>query len=265
MQNWVHDNAAVGGHTGFWVFTHTGDEFASPWLFARTAPLPDPVTGLNEWRNNKASAAKYGLQLDDSIQDEKTGKKFPNPQYSRSTRQNTNWMKSMSKEGWWSNNGQGKTTVYLTGWKMHHIYHQGAWIRNADVRVSNAQFSDIAQSLIFPSVDNSWGAQKVIKDSLFVGLSRNTGPWSCQTANGQAWQSFTELSDCPHNVGKITLFQDAPVPVPSPVEIRWWKPDGDVYRQVPFDKRYPQQGVSIYDTWMPTEYHNLQYVQPTQF
>ena len=55
IQNFVHDNAAVGGFAGIWVFTHNSYK-----NYGWQAIPKDPVTGKREWRNNKASASFQG-------------------------------------------------------------------------------------------------------------------------------------------------------------------------------------------------------------
>ena len=50
IQNFVHDNASVGGYGGIWVFTHS----SNPQYGWQSIPV-DPVTGKREWRNNKVS------------------------------------------------------------------------------------------------------------------------------------------------------------------------------------------------------------------
>ena len=195
------------------------------------------------------------MRYDDSIKDHPAKFKDPTPFLSRARK--TNMMRSQSENGWWSDGGNGKKTVELTGWKFHHTYGPAAWIRNAEVVVKNAQFSDAAESIVFPSVE-AWGARKTLKNSLIVGFSKNTGPFSCDVpSNLRPWKSFTEVLDCPAEEGSIKVFTEAPVPVPSIQRYHWWKADGDVYRQVPFPKRFPQQGVSLFNTWMPTDYFNI--------
>ena len=50
IHNYVHDNIAVGGNSGFWLFTH------SAYVNNQYDAIPfDPITGRREWRNNKAS------------------------------------------------------------------------------------------------------------------------------------------------------------------------------------------------------------------
>ena len=62
IANYVHDNAAVGGHSGLWVFTHSGS------AGYRWDAIPkDPVTGIREWRNNKASACNRGFVMDEGV------------------------------------------------------------------------------------------------------------------------------------------------------------------------------------------------------
>ena len=55
IQNFVHDNAAVGGFAGIWVFTHNSYK-----NYGWQAIPKDPITGKREWRNNKASASFQG-------------------------------------------------------------------------------------------------------------------------------------------------------------------------------------------------------------
>ena len=55
IQNFVHDNASVGGYGGIWVFTHSSNSQYG-W---QSIPV-DPVTGKREWRNNKVSIINKG-------------------------------------------------------------------------------------------------------------------------------------------------------------------------------------------------------------
>ena len=48
INNYFHDNSAVGGHAGIWSFTHTNTD-----SYRYDAIPVDPVSGRREWRNNK--------------------------------------------------------------------------------------------------------------------------------------------------------------------------------------------------------------------
>ena len=75
IQNYFHDNAAVGGHVGIWSFTHTSTRD-----YAYQAIPKDPVTGQRVWRNNKASAAEHGFIMDNSVKDQLPTADEPTPQ-----------------------------------------------------------------------------------------------------------------------------------------------------------------------------------------
>ena len=75
IQNYFHDNAAVGGRVGIWSFTHTSTRD-----YAYQAIPKDPVTGERVWRNNKASAADHGFIMDNSVKDQLPTADEPTPQ-----------------------------------------------------------------------------------------------------------------------------------------------------------------------------------------
>ena len=57
INNYINDNAAVGGHAGYWSFTHTAS------TSYRWEAIPkDPVSGKREWRNNKAQILNYHVK-----------------------------------------------------------------------------------------------------------------------------------------------------------------------------------------------------------
>ena len=97
--------------------------------------------------------------------------------------------------------------MYLTGFKIHHMNEKN-WARNAHVEISGWQMSDNTRSFGFSKKENSqttvqnWrfvelifqksiysyvikackpaaGAQKTFTDSVFVGMTRNTGHRLC--------------------------------------------------------------------------------------
>ncbi len=77
IQNFIHDNAAVGGFAGLWVFTHNA------WDGYGWQAIPkDPISGKREWRNNKASASFQGFTMDETVQDLMPNASHPEPQFS---------------------------------------------------------------------------------------------------------------------------------------------------------------------------------------
>ena len=85
------------------------------------------------------------------------------------------------------------------------INSEGVLIRNADITISFGQFSDMQKMVTFPGTDNAWGAKTVLRDSIFVGMSKNTGPYSCQGGRGFPWSGLAELSDCPYDQNMLSI------------------------------------------------------------
>ena len=72
IHNYIHDNVAVGGNAGYWLFTH------SAYVQNQFDAIPvDPETGVREWRNNKACCTSRGFAVDESILDEEPNEEFP--------------------------------------------------------------------------------------------------------------------------------------------------------------------------------------------
>ena len=77
MNNHIHDNAAVGGHAGFWSFTHSANDF-----YQFDAIPIDPESGKREWRNNKVSASNHGFVMGMTVKDDAPSQDSPEPSFS---------------------------------------------------------------------------------------------------------------------------------------------------------------------------------------
>ena len=77
LHNTVHDNSAVGGNAGYWLFTHTASN-----RYQYDAIPVDPVTNKREWRGNKACCTSRGFAVDESIKDLPPNSTYPEAQFS---------------------------------------------------------------------------------------------------------------------------------------------------------------------------------------
>ena len=140
QQNMIHGNHAVGGLMGFWVPAHrycdetTGQtDHDISRSYSTAGPMLDADTGLHEWRNNKASACQVGFMYDATIKDPtcEVSAKYPTQPLGRDFDQE-NDVRSMTG-GMQYGTGNGMMEIYITGWKFHHNYLRGTWIRNGHV------------------------------------------------------------------------------------------------------------------------------------
>ena len=154
-------------------------------------------------------------------------------------------------------------------WKIHHTWNVN-WIRNAISLSTGWEMSDNRRSQLLKGSNRIPGAYKNFNNAVFVGFTRNTGHRIC----GWKHKSLTEIGDCQKSGPDIdrirpgwtrTLTDDdiedgmeKPCPIvqqtgDEDVETYWFKPEGDVYRQVMFPINAPMTAVEMYDTWIPIE------------
>ena len=204
IQNFIHDNAAVGGFAGLWVFTHNA------WSGYGWQAIPkDPVTGIREWRNNKASASFQGFTMDETVKDDLPSEAHPEPQFSINDVDNEVkvYLKSMEepeeymtvpncdsgpscngpdddyklndpRPNVWSNPLSNWARLELNGWNLHHTMGKN-WARNANVHLWGWQFSDNHRGYVIKTTSPIMGAQKSLGGSTFVGMTKNTGHRYC--------------------------------------------------------------------------------------
>ena len=77
LHNHIHNNTAVGGNAGFWLFTHTAYDY-------QFDAMPFHTSGKREWTNLKACCTSRGFAIDESILDTAPNKtaNFQKPQFS---------------------------------------------------------------------------------------------------------------------------------------------------------------------------------------
>ncbi|CBY20187.1 unnamed protein product [Oikopleura dioica] len=247
--NFFHDNAAVGGNAGYWVFTHTASD-----KYGYEALPIDPVSGRREWRNNKASAAQWGFVFQWHVQDEGVSEEFPQSQFSMLragptyAAMNEEWDNGNFdpdsddraiadlRPNVWTSPSANWADQYFVGFKMHHIANKNT-IAGAANHLEGWQVSDCFKGYELQATRNTIGSTRSIKDSTFVGFSKNTGHQRCQ-----------QLRDDTNNP-KVSVDLVAPItcsdggadsglgpffPKPNSFDnwsYQWYKPEGDVYRQ----------------------------------
>ena len=113
------------------------------------------------------------------------------------------------------------------------------------------------------------GAQKSFVNSLFVGMTRNTGHRDCHHNNANKADNRIEdllhVSTCGSDNGdddlnSQNLYSDGKEVPGFRIHSYYFKPRGDVYRQSNAQKWYPTQGLSIYDTWLPHVIRNNTFI-----
>ena len=260
LQNHIHDNAAVGGFAGIWAFTHSASD-AYGW---DAIPI-DPDSGKREWRNNKMSACLHGFAMDETVKDQVPTEDMPEPAFSINGIGWKVYMKSMNgpttagerdeRPNFWAKPNGNWARLELNGWKIHHTINKN-WARNADVQVNGWQVSDNLRGYVIKATTPIYGAQKSVINSVFVGMTRNTGHKYCANMNRRsAGRDFITTADCGSKNDKNSPMNLDNVQPGKPVSAgtlvnNWYKPIGDVYRSTIADRYYPVQGMSIYDTWM---------------
>ena len=264
MNNHIHDNAAVGGISGFWSFTHSANEFYQ----FDSIPV-DPQSGKREWRNNKISASFHGFIMDETVKDDLPSQESPEPQFSINGQAWKVNMRSTNGVGppptsrpstadtrpqFWEKPNGNWARLELSGWKVHHTMQKN-YARNADIHLKNWQFSDNRQNYVVKATPQIFGAQKSLTDSVFVGMTRNTGHRYCSTSfsSPSAGHDFVDVASCGSQMDRVKPMDMANFPgrIKTAAEYtnNWFKPKGDVYRNYAADSLYPTQGLAITDTW----------------
>ena len=176
-------------------------------------------------------------------------------------------------------------------WKIHHTWNVN-WIRNAISLSTGWEMSDNRRSQLLKGSNRIPGAYKNFNNGLFVGFTRNTGHRTCGwdsknlAAMGDCNLSGPEIDTmCPGWTRTLTdddydackdcatcgddcdgcldegcvdgrIEKQCPIVQQTSeheVETYWFKPEGDVYRQVMFPKDAPMTAIEVYDTWIPVE------------
>ena len=196
IQNYVNDNVAVGSRVGFWFINHNFQSNFNPPL----APF----------RNNRASGVNTGLMMESNVEEREPTSSRKRAQFSKiGGRQNS------------SPNGNPLEACYpvvFDGWNIQHTWGRGVWIRQSSVVFKNAQFSDNAKAMIYPTSDCP-GQTQTIQDSVFVGFSANYGnpPPDYKfnerftTSTGGATSPFdgNDLEDYQRPVTRFKIFQNS--------------------------------------------------------
>ena len=176
-------------------------------------------------------------------------------------------------------------------WKIHHTWNVN-WIRNAISLSTGWEMSDNRRSQLLKGSNRIPGAYKNFNNGLFVGFTRNTGHRTCGwdsknlAAMGDCNLSGPEIDTmCPGWTRTLTdddydackdcatcgddcdgcldegcvdgrIEKQCPIVQQTSeheVQTYWFKPEGDVYRQVMFPKDAPMTAIEVYDTWIPVE------------
>ena len=255
IENTLHDNAAVGGQAGIWVFTHSSSD-----SYTFQAIPEDPDTGKREWRNNKMSAAFRGFVMDETVKDEEPTNNAVGPQFTiQEVKKN---FKSMNgpedgqndeRPNIWAEPEANWARLELNGWKIHHMTDKN-WARNNYVLISDWQLSDNSRSYIIKAAKPAAGAQKSFNNSIFVGMTRNTGHRTCKNSSNRVGD-FVTVETCGYFGDDLepsrTHEQAGHTPGYFGTNF-YFKPAGDVYRNWCTNQYYATQGLAIYDTWLPT-------------
>ena len=264
--NWIHDNAAVGGTAGFWFFHHTASE-----KYQFEAIPPSKETGRREWRNNKASAATYGIIRSGTVKDDgptafhnapflsmlpegdPTGLKYtamPEKWQDGDFKPNEDRKIDDLRPNLWERPESNWADEYFVGFKVHHTTKTNK-IEGANVHLENWQVSDNAKGFESVTSEGVYGAKKTITDSTFVGFTKNTGHMRCyelDEGSSIKSKSLDQLMDC--------SIDDKPqLPKPNSVEeykYSWYKPSNDVYRQAPLPRDEIQGGIVVSASSEPT-------------
>ena len=160
INNFFHDNAAVGGHLGIWSFTHSASR-----SYQYLAIPVDPVSGKREWRNNKASGCNTGFIMDLSVKDDLPTAQNPRPQFSVAESSFDQFSmnddpdsETDERPNLLTNEQTNWAHLFLTGWKIHHTTSLN-WVRNIEMTMDNWQYADNQRSMTlkvkYPIRENS--------------------------------------------------------------------------------------------------------------
>ena len=178
--------------------------------------------------------------MDESVMDQLPSEQFKVPQFSLGT----DWklaLKSLNDEfgrvpNFWAKPSGNWARIELTGWKIHHTVGKN-WGRNADVHYDDWQLSDNCRGFIIKAASPTEGASKSFTNSLFVGMSKNTGHKLClddynNGANQPDSFDLTQMKECsvaaekPARLHELTPRMDT-----NYVDnLFWYKVKGDVFR-----------------------------------
>ena len=128
------------------------------------------------------------------------------------------------------------------------------WARNNYVLISGWQLSDNSRSYIIKAAKPASGSQKSFNNSIFVGMTRNTGHRICKNSSNRVGD-FVTVETCGHSDDVLQPSQLNTQSGHAPGYFGYnyyFKPAGDVYRSWCTDQYYPTQGLAIYDTWLAT-------------
>jgi hypothetical protein len=224
LETYLNGNRAVGGIAGYWVLPHTG---GNNWL------RHPPAEG---WTGNKASAAKSGAQFESVILT--TSPKASEP-----------GVPTMGKKGgrqvscYDYNTYNGCFPVILDQWAFHHTSDHGIWIRQSTVIMKNSMFSDCPKGITFPTSDCAGQHQEIV-DSTFVGFTENTGTYTCSWSQGK-WTTSGGLRTCNNHNRKA---------FPDFGHVFWYQTPDGVYRSQGKNIYWPNRGIQVYDTFIPTHH-----------
>ena len=143
---------------------------------------------------------------------------------------------------------------------MHHTNEKN-WVRGADIHLSGCQFSNNMRGWVHKETAPTPGATKSVTDSIFIGFTKNTGHKVCthdKTLTYDSRDLVTPRICSDTREGNVDLIDERPQ---TDVLVRrmifWYKAASDVYRQHGTHKYYPIQGMSIYDSFIPTLIKNV--------
>ena len=177
------------------------------------------MSGKREWRNNKISAANNGFIMGMTVKDEAPTADSPEPSFSINGEYWRIEMRSSNGDGpapthkpsfadprnkfkkldlsftcftivdfqldkrpsFWEKPNGNWARLELNGWKVHHT-RTSNWAQNADLHLNGWQFSDNQQNYVTRASENAYGAQKSVVNSVFVGMTKNTGHRYCSNS-----------------------------------------------------------------------------------
>ena len=280
IHNYVHDNVAVGGNSGYWVFTHTEYD-----TYQFDAMPKDPISGHREWRGNKACCANAGMSVDDSIMDQYPSDEFPVPRFSIG---NEFGMRHRSLDNprdgiincdpkldsckddrphLWKNSEDGQPRWADNIFNQMNIHHTDGlnWARGCGFSVINSQFSDNFRSWINKGTGPCPGSIKAIRNSTFIGFTRNTGHRVCMQPSGNAvhhsYDLITVRACADTREQPVDLMTQRPLQeVLKDRRIFWFKGQDGVFRLHGEGQFRPLQAIALYDTTIPALTENNTFI-----
>ena len=225
----VNNNVAIGGKACYWFIPHNGRHHGAAM-----------VRPLESFKNNRASSCDSGLQVESAVEER-------DPEADRTTpflgRIGYRQVASLDGPDGKPTVNAGCYPVIFEGWNVHHTKSHGMWIRQGSVKVKNSQFSDCPRCFTYPTGDCP-GQTQTLENSLMVGYTENVG----DPANFDQYIINDGKEIAPtttvETMGGIDMW------------VRFFKAADGVWRSSSMPEYYPNRGINLYDTFVPSFYFN---------